>query len=285
MIKQIIFSVAACLTVFGSECSYQASYHRKPAKQEVQNALQRPTITVWVHGTRNSQRIPLPGFKKVWKTIPGLHHTSAYKNMWFNNMSRVAKGLNQADAKQFPLESLYIFGWSGLLNPTKRKEAANRLYDSLIDLQETIETEKGVKPLYRVITHSHGGNVALLLAEVKKDKKKKIKIDELVLLACPVQKRTSCYTKNAMFKTMYHFYSPIDLTQVIDPQILQDPLSDMEGPVFSERTFPEQKNLIQLDIGPIMHVSFFGKRFLKRLPKLLNATRPKEQKQSIFRSA
>jgi len=274
MIKRLFFPIIACLTVFSFKCSSQKYYHRNPATQV---AKKQPTITVWIHGTRNSQRIPLPGLHTIFKTIRGLHHASAYKNMRLNNMTQVIKRLNQADPQQFPLKNLYVFGWSGLLGVKRRKNAAENLYNELSRLISKIKKKEGVEPKLRVITHSHGGNVSLHLAEIQKNKKTKIKIDELVLLACPVQKRTSSYMSDTMFKTIYHFYSPIDLTQVIDPQIIQDP--NMEGPNFSERTFPEQKNLIQLDIGPIMHVSFFGKRFLKRLPKLLDLSRCKVEKQ------
>ena len=49
-------------------------------------------------------------------------------------------------------------------------------------------------PIFKLITHSHGGNVALYLAPIaEEDPLNAVTIEELILLACPVQVETSPY--------------------------------------------------------------------------------------------
>ena len=132
-----------------------------------------------------------------------------------------------------------------------------------------------------MITHSHGGNVALHLAELNNNKSN-LKIDELILLACPVQKRTCHLIADNMFTKAYSFYSNIDMIQVLDPQGLQKLWSRKEKrkpgtPLFSKRKFEKHKNLRQVKVmlngKSIRHIDFILEKFLKQLPKMLNDLR------------
>ncbi len=102
----------------------------------------------------------------------------------------------------------YVFGWSGKLNPLERKLAAADLYKSLQEIA-TPDT------FIRLISHSHGGNVALHTKDLSDGS---FAIDELILLACPVQKETAQNVTHRFFKKVYSIHSHYDLIQVIDPQ-------------------------------------------------------------------
>ena len=134
-----------------------------------------------------------------------------------------------------------------------------------------------MEPRIRLITHSHGGNVALFLSKIN-NKSEKIKIYELILLACPVQKKTSQLVKNQMFEKIYSLYSGMDILQVIDPQgmheiIKKEARKAKETPFFSERRFKPQKNMLQAKLKingrGILHVEFLLKKFTAVMPYLL----------------
>jgi len=88
----------------------------------------------------------------------------------------------------------------------------------------------------RIISYSHGGNVALKLAEVYKkegfSKDRKITIEELVLLGMPVLTETDYLVNSSLFKKIYHFYSYGDRVQRLDCFSLNRMLSNR---LFHER--------------------------------------------------
>jgi len=133
-----------------------------------------------------------------------------------------------------------------------------------------------------MITHSHGGNVALYMAKIKKEFTTPITIDELILLACPVQQKTVNLIKDDLFKQIYSLYSKADLIQVLDPQGIYAIKSKLQGkksinkrktPLFSKRRFPVQDNLKQAKIRingrAISHLDFILKTFLRHLSEIL----------------
>lgn len=62
-------------------------------------------------------------------------------------------------------EFYYTFGWSGLISQQRRRKEAIRFYNILIEEIEKYKKE-GITPKVRIITHSHGGNVALNMGGV-----------------------------------------------------------------------------------------------------------------------
>ncbi len=95
-----------------------------------------------------------------------------------------------------------------------------------------------------------------------------IKINKLILLACPVQTETAHFTNHKMFKKIISCYSHADFIQTLDPQkvnIFKDmirkaiekksiePIKDgfahiKKTPFFSERHFDPSPGLIQAEI-------------------------------------
>jgi hypothetical protein len=236
--------------------------NRKAAEKN--SATQQP-ITVFVHGTLP----PLLSKLAHFFDIPlGLTPALTQGNNYY--MGRIPFILNKADKNQFPLESSYLFGWSGELDFAARKKAAYQLYNALKTLQ-------GQGPI-TLITHSHGGNVALNLALVTEEQQDtSFSIERLIILAAPVQHATAHLVSSPIFKTIISLYSLGDLTQILDPQGLYKESNILSNtvPLFSERLYKPSHNLVQASIfinrRKIRHITFISKRFLSKLPMVLQA--------------
>ncbi len=112
----------------------------------------------------------------------------------------------------------YTFGWSGLLSASERYIEAEHLYRQLIELIKKFIT-KGIEPKIRLIGYSHGANVCLNFAAIRRDKYPQnsiLSINELILLAGPIQCETDYLVNDKIFKRVYNFYSEKDRIQPID---------------------------------------------------------------------
>lgn len=227
-------------------------------------------LTVWVHGTSTlcstlkvTDRFLRPSREglSLAKDLDPKYHTRT-----------IAHALAEADAQQFPLDSFYAYRWNGYLSFAERKKEARRLYKLILELIDQHKTTHGTTPIITIITHSHGGNVGLNLACVQDEFEALFQVDKLILLACPVQQATECYTQDKIFKEIYSLYSKLDSLQVADPQGLTSP-TKTKG-LFSGRRFPTQPNLkqakVQFSFRPLIHVEFMMSKFLKNLPTLIN---------------
>lgn len=224
-----------------------------------------PVITVWVHGTRLLPKGVLPTF---FFSKPGLHHYQEIAPKYYQR--KIAQTLIDADPVLFPSEEFYLFGWSGKLSFSERKEAAQAFYNDLKLVRKAYKKRYGIEPRIRMLAHSHGGNVILLLEEVKDADDTNFVIDEVILLAVPVQVQTMNYICSPIFKKIYSLYSILDILQVIDPQGLQQD----EAPLFSKRAFACQEKIEQVAIKmndrSIMHMEFIKPNFLSALPSIIN---------------
>ena len=133
----------------------------------------------------------------------------------------------------------------------------------------------------RLVTHSHGGNVALCLLNMIDENKSPIVIDELVLMGCPIQKVTEDYAHAQCVKKIYNLYSEGDDVQKSDPQglypetyqkITTNILNNIR--LLSGRTFDtEQDNLwqaeITLDGKDMGHMDFITPLFLLSLAQII----------------
>jgi hypothetical protein len=245
-------------------------------------------ITVFIHGTLLTGNTLGDFVKKIHDFFycpQGITQLADLDSRY--HVSKIGKWMCEADPCRFKAEDFYLYGWSGQLSDQARTEAAEGLFAGLRDLREKYYKEQGVYPQIRLVTHSHGGNVALHLADVSDHS---FVIDELVLLACPVQKETEEHVHNSLFSTVYSFFSTIDAFQVVDPQAL-NALRDMSResgfslsllkewqtkkiPLFSQRRFALGDNLMQASIKRsirgIAHIEFLFKPFIQRLPIFLD---------------
>jgi hypothetical protein len=227
------------------------------------NAPQQKPITVFVHGT-----LP-PLADRLVRTydIPlGLNLAEKIRSSLI--MGKIPVYLTEADPEGFPLETFYVFGWSGDLNFAARKKAAFELYKALQGLS--------VRGPITLIGHSHGCNVILNLAAIAHEMNdKNFVVDRAILLAGPVQKATEVYIHSDVFKKIYSFYSHSDLIQILDPQGLYKENRDIKNiSVFSAHLFSSHDKLVQIRVKKgtrgIFHIEFVLADFIKKLPKILN---------------
>ena len=111
----------------------------------------------------------------------------------------------------------YTFGWSGILSKTERYHAAIHLYQQLKEIYQYWQ-DHGYNPHFSLLGYSHGGTVAqyLPLFHANDHQPSFDTIDELILLATPIQRATDCYTTWSLFKTVYNIYSRTDYFQRLD---------------------------------------------------------------------
>ncbi len=232
-----------------------------------------PAVTIWIHGTLIFYK---PDYHKIFndqsvlipiKELPSDHHFRI-----------LAQTIANHNSHQFPLEEFYIFGWSGKLQDQERKQAAHILHQEINALVERYKATYGCIPTIRIIAHSHGGNVALNMAEIKADYLP-FCIQSLILLACPVQDKTMHLICCPMFQRVYSLYSSFDMIQVLAPQFQRIRTKNGRRKKkygifpFSSRLFPTYSHLTQAKIKindfPISHTRFSTKEFATLLPSIL----------------
>lgn len=253
-------------------------------------------ITIWIPGTHPDVFI----VPKVLKTMRVKQYTNFfYCPSWVRaadfestyHHHQIARYLADADPQNFPFEHIYLGGWSGKLCFATRKETARTMYEHIYALTQEYQNTYNTVPRIRVITHSHGGNVALNMASWF-DAEKPLTIDELIVLACPVQKETAGYIEHDMFKKVYSLHSHLDFIQVLDPQgwqeikpLLQIFFKDVsltnakeiiktfDQNIFSERHFKPHPKLKQAHIKTshrgLLHVEFKINPFVSKLPTII----------------
>jgi len=248
-----------------------SSCRKKNNKIKISPIKEPKTITVWIHGSR-----VLPEFhpQELFYAPKGLNAiTDVDKNLF---KYKYAKTLSQKNPERFQKADFYAYGWSGKINFTERENVARDLYENLQNLIQKYKDVDGISPKLRIITHSHGGNVALNLATVKDSNDTSFLVDELILLACPVQERTKDLIKDLTFKRVYSFFSSGDIIQCIDPQRLhKENRHDKKCPLFSKRRFPAHAKLSQAKVRShgrgIMHIEYLFLKFVSKLPQFLDA--------------
>jgi len=211
-----------------------------------------PVVTVWIHGTKVDECLPAP-FAKIAKNIGniifqhkmGLHHTTEFNQHHYDAIR--AEILATSKPVIFQSEYLYSFGWSGELNPQARKNASQELFNNLKQLHNLIQEKTGQSPEFILISHSHGGNVILHMAEINDPEGFQLTISKVILLACPVQKRTEHLIGSPMFKRIYSLHSHTDMIQIVDMQGLHIK-KKVRRPLFSQRHFNPHPKLVQVAI-------------------------------------
>lgn len=236
-----------------------------------------PPITIWIHGTRLFRR---PIFHTEFNSKPSLKKVHDITHDTY--LSKLAHALYHSDPIQYPIDTFYVFGWSGRLSMQDREDASEQLHMELEKIIINYQKIYGIYPIIQMICHSHGGNVALNLVKTK-SANCALEINRLVLLAVPVQELTVEYIRDSMFKKVYALYSGIDMIQVLAPEVIYKTKRDKYGnvtkkrvikiPPFSARHFPSQSNLIQAKVKinghAILHTEFSSSRFAEILPHLI----------------
>lgn len=244
-------------------------------------------ITVIIHGTMPPNFVLLiPAARRFLYNPSGLTQAKLLPQKY--HFAKLAHKLSVIDPKNFPEDNVYLFGWSGHLSPQIRKDSAQLLYSQLKNLAQQY-TLNNQDVTFRLITHSHGGNVALNLANFFDND---LVVAELILLACPIQTATAQLANSQLFKQVFNIHSHIDLIQVADPQgfyeckkVFQQDGSKaalefwsqkLKFDVFSYRHFAPTHNVhnIKVVVGKrsLLHIEFIFQRFFGLLPLLLQKT-------------
>lgn len=211
-----------------------------------------PVVVVWIHGTKVNECLPSP-FARLAKSIGniifehkmGLHHISEFNTHHYDSIRATILGTSQPTL--FQTEYFYSFGWSGKLTVQARKDASQELFDALKTVSLDIQEKTGLTPQFILISHSHGGNVILHLAEIKGSEGFKLTISKAILLACPVQKHTAHLIGSSLFERIYSLHSHTDMIQISDLQGLHKK-KKISKPLFSQRHFDLHPKLVQAAI-------------------------------------
>lgn len=260
--------------------------HKVIAKQPISHTA--PPINIWIHGTRFIRR---PLFHTFFNSIPSLRLAKELAPDYY--LRKIANILCTSNPNQFCIDTFYLFGWSGKLRAIVREEAATILFSELQRIITHYEQQYHTRPFIRIITHSHGGTVALNLAKVKEKEGASFIINELVLLACPVQESTRMYVEDEIFDHTISLYSSLDMVQILAPQVLYNVFrtkkghvrSRMHWPLFSYRRFQENPKLAQVKIKingrALFHTEFTSRRFVSILPYIIQVMNTWQAHQSI----
>ncbi|MEX0671888.1 MAG: hypothetical protein WD068_00880 [Candidatus Babeliales bacterium] len=162
----------------------------------------------------------------------------------------------------------YTYGWSGLLSHKSRYQDAKQFYDSLSKELKKLALQ-GLNPKVRIIGYSHGGNIGINLAEVRKNEypNDTFTIDEIYLIGTPIQPLTMECAQHSIFGHIYHFYSHGDWVQKLDSHAQRkfDSFND-----FDKKKMP---NITQIKMKVYKRYAPPGKAHI--LPKKIN---PKTQR-------
>ncbi len=282
----IVFAYILIFILFLPACKHRShvdkrdlhyNYPRKNNSKSKKQALEAPPITIWIHGTKLVRQ---PTFHTVFKNKTTLVPVT---DVNANHMLHVcAQAISRTNPDEFPLETFYVFGWNGKILSSAREHAAQQLYTDLQNLIAQYKKQYHTYPFIRIITHSHGGNIALKLAKYQNQNDIELMIESLILLACPVQEHTVDLVNNPMFKNVYALYSSLDIIQTLAPQVLKRTITDEQGktitkqyriPRTSSRRFPFHPNVMQAKIKvnghAIFHNSFANPYFLEMLPLII----------------
>lgn len=113
--------------------------------------------------------------------------------------------------------AFFMLNWDAHLHIDCRRQAGYLLYHELLQELKVLQEVYGKDNVSLIIlAHSHGGNVALYLGEAEISFKKKLVVDQLVLLGTPIQVETECLVQSPVFRSVYNIYSKSDWVQVID---------------------------------------------------------------------
>ncbi len=273
-----LFALPFCMVL--SSCIAKKNIRKVTITRQTFNHISHetscPPITLWIHGTKFVRR---PLYQSFFGGKPCLRLAKELASDYY--LHSVAHTLNKAAPDKYPLDTLYLFGWSGKLSPSVRQHAAQVLYEELKRVTQDYKKIYGKPPYIQLLTHSHGGTVALNLVRCK-EAPSPFTINELILMACPVQNATKKFIEDDLFSYTCALYSSLDMVQVLAPQISynickrgkKELRSRIHWPLFSERCFELHPRLAQVKLKmngrSLFHTEFASTHFLAVLPQILH---------------
>lgn len=199
---------------------------------------------------------------RLFHVDDGLHKATEMDPYFY--MPQLARIISQTNPIKYPLDTFYLFGWSGDMSPQSRKKAGTELYTALKKVVDA-HSKDGMAPPITLFSHSHGGNVALNMKHAFDADQNPLIIDKAVFIACPVQKETKDFIQSPLFKTIHSYHSHTDTLQWIDPQGMYHFVQAIKDSRKVKSTQPLKK--LWKDRCPL-----FSERHFVHHPKLKQAT-------------
>lgn len=254
------------------------------------NSKQEDWITIFVHGIVSMEgKLPINEIIDMFRD--NLENTKYSKRVKinrlskFNCMSQPKQGLgllpidgstasyssatlfadlyDEINSIYYPHQnnSYYTFGWSGLLSYLESYKEAIVFYKQLRNLIQDYK-KSGKDPKIRILGYSRGGTLALNLAAVRQSEypQDSFKIDEIILVGCPILRANACLVEDSMFKKILNVYSHGDRVQRLD---FFAPRSFISRKKFHEPITLNTKSKLK-QVG----VTFYG-RYLRNSKKVL----------------
>lgn len=110
----------------------------------------------------------------------------------------------------------YTFGWLGLMSEKAREAASEQLYDCLQQLKKEF-TQNGDTVTLTLQSHSHGGQLVLHLAHIRKERgDHDFFIDYAIMSATPLYYQKAKHALSGMFKVILNIHAQHDMIQVGD---------------------------------------------------------------------
>ncbi len=234
----------------GSESAQGEVVAAQQQRCSLVNAKKRCAIVVFVHGTL----LPIPAVNDIHKNVANffaprgkilgqIYSTLVRENdflgyqpiahIGLHPIDRVCtKGANGAQLLAWWIQEIYnilpfderadvdayTFGWDGVLSDEHRKNQARNFLASL----RTLVNERRSAGLVQgkdfdliVLTHSHGGNLALYMVDWALPNESFF-IDYLINLGTPIHEKTEKNLGAPLFKNVWNVYSKNDWIQVSD---------------------------------------------------------------------
>ena len=129
--NNVLRYVIICSCLFLAQCSRTRRTIKKKIMVDTdhpithyvrQNNQPLPPVTVWIHAPALTE---IPCFIILFNAKPGLKLVTHIDPKHY--LTNAAKTLATYSPEQFPLETFYIYGWSGKLSFDERKENATVL--------------------------------------------------------------------------------------------------------------------------------------------------------------
>ncbi len=191
-------NIGTLIRLWQDNIDYSSSYFRNVQRMRAKQAY---------YALQPMQEL---GLKKI------IHDLSAHRGPYL--FSLIFNEILHMYEQQPSRNNNYTFGWSGLVSVTHRLEESRCFYHELRNEIERLRQIHGHVPKIRLISYSHGGSLCLNLALIRKTEfpQDSFAIDELTLIGVPIQKVTSCFVHDPMFKKVYNISSAGDNIQRLD---------------------------------------------------------------------
>jgi len=198
-------------------------------------------LTVFIHGTVGLALQSL-SLASLWKGSLtdqhyGLRYATAFRNdpLMCEDQPLLQEGLvfidatlpaPQANYAAYYIISAYdalcttshkrsyaVFGWSGALSQKYRQKAGYDLYDALVAYRDECIKTSGEAPEITLVCHSHGGTVALWLADAEAHNHKNLSIKTVCMLGTPLHEEVKHLLESELFKNILLISSHGDAIQ------------------------------------------------------------------------